>query len=53
MPDSIAAGTKVKIRIITDYSGSNTPLKANRTLDFGTVFTVITDAAAPGPAPAP
>jgi hypothetical protein len=53
MPDSIAAGARVKVRIITDYAGSGTPLKANRTLDFGSVFTVIADAAAPGPAPAP
>jgi hypothetical protein len=53
MPDSIAAGVKVKIRIITDYSGTNTPLKATRTLDFATVFTVISDAVPPGPIPTP
>jgi hypothetical protein len=53
MPDSLEAGAKVKVRIITDCSGSSTPLKANRTLDFGTLFTVIADALPPGPAPAP
>jgi hypothetical protein len=53
MPDSIVAGVKVKICIITDYSGSGTPLKASRTLDFGTIFMVIIDAVPPGPAPAP
>jgi hypothetical protein len=53
MPDSIGAGVKVKVRVITDYSGSNTPLKTSRTMDFGTIFTVIADAIPPGPAPTP
>jgi hypothetical protein len=53
LPDSIAVGAQVKFRIITDYAGNNTPLKAPRTLDFTPVFTVIAAAVPPGPAPNP
>jgi hypothetical protein len=41
MPDSIQAGDRVKIRIVTSYSGNNIPLKSPRTIDFVPVFTVI------------
>jgi hypothetical protein len=53
MPDAIQVDAKVKFRIITDYAGNSTPLKAPRTLDFAPIFTVIAPAVPPGPAPGP